>query len=99
RPLRAPLHLHDALPIWRRRARAVRRPLGTRGGVMDMAQTTPSKWRKVAISTAVGAVLGVLGMVALAPLLESGLLGSAGNSELLEIGKHTSELQSRENLV
>ncbi len=50
---------------------------------MDMAQTTPSKWRKVAISTAVGAVLGVLGMVALAPLLESGLLGSAGNSELL----------------
>ncbi|WP_202842385.1 hypothetical protein [Luteimonas saliphila] len=48
-----------------------------------MAQTKPPKWRKVAISAAVGAVLGVLGMMALDPLLDSGALGSAGASELI----------------
>lgn len=50
---------------------------------MDMAQRKPPKWRKVAISAAMGAAFGVLGMVALGPLLHSGTLGSVGASGLV----------------
>ena len=48
---------------------------------MEMTQKKPSKWRKVAISAAVGAVTGAGGMILLIPLFESGPLSSTGASE------------------
>lgn len=48
-----------------------------------MAQTKPPMWRKMAISAAIGGVVGLIAMMPLIRLYDSGALGIAGASELI----------------
>jgi hypothetical protein len=50
---------------------------------MEMAQTKPPMWRKMAISVSIGGVVGLFATMPLIRLYDSGALGIAGASELI----------------